>query len=213
MTDLNHKMKTKLIIIFLILTSSIYGQMSVTKIDSTKIPKEIKYSGHITNSVKWTDSLGLNYVLATETGEYLIKDKNGDEFKNAELYVYHYVLKGDSLKLLWRIYDFNKDCGFDLYVSFIDKTFKVTDLDKNGIAEVWVMYENQCTSDVSPAPTKIIMYEGNKKYAIRGENKVKISEKEFVGGQYTLDDNFKNANPLFRQFAINLWEKNKLKKW
>ena len=75
------------------------------------------------------------------------------------------------------------------------------------------MYENQCTSDVSPAPTKIIMYEGNKKYAIRGENKVKISEKEFVGGQYTLDDNFKNANPLFRQFAINLWEKNKLKKW
>jgi len=26
------------------------------------------------------------------------------------------------------------------------------------------------------------MYEGNKKYAIRGESKVQISEKEFVGG-------------------------------
>jgi len=206
-------MKLTTTILLLTLTSFIYGQLTIAKIDSTKLPKEIKYSGHIINSIKWTDNLGINYLLATETGEYYSKDKEGYDFKNAALYVYHLIFKADSLKLLWKIYDFNKECGFDLYVKFIEKAFKVTDLDKNGIAEVWVMYENQCTSDVSPVPTKIIMYEGNKKYAIRGESKVQISEKEFVGGQYTLDDNFKTGNSLFRQFAIDLWEKNKHKKW
>ena len=206
-------MKHSLLSLLLICSGYAYGQITLAKIDSSKLPKQIKYSGSIINSVTWSDSLGLNYILTTETGEFETKDKQGDYLKNAALYVYHYVHKEDSIKLLWRVYDFEKDCPFDVVVEFIDKAFTVTDLDKNGIAEVWVMYENQCTSDVSPAPTKIIMYEGIKKYAVRGENKVQVSEKEFLGGQYTLDESFKKANPLFRQFAINLWEKNKLKQW
>jgi len=206
-------MKQSLLSLLLICSGYVYGQIALAKIDSSKLPKQIKYAGHITNSVTWSDSLGLNYVLTTETGEFESKNKEGDYFKNAALYVYHYVYKADSIKLLWKVYDFEKDCPFDVVVEFIDKAFTVTDLDKNGIAEVWLMYEHQCTSDVSPAPTKIIMYEGNKKYAVRGENRVRVSEKEYSGGQYTLDESFKKGNPLFRQFAINLWEKNKLKQW
>ena len=206
-------MKRKLLLLLSICSTSAFGQITVAKIDSSKLPLQIKYSGNITNSVTWKDTWGLNYVLTTKTGEYLTKDEEGDDFKNAALYVYHYVSKGDSIKLLWRIYDHSKDCPFDVFVKFIDEAFKVTDLDKNGMAEVWVMYENQCTSDVSPAPTKIIMYEGSRKHAVRGENRVQVSKKDFIGGQYTLDENFKSGNPLFRQFAINLWEKNKTRKW
>ena len=55
------------------------------------------------------------------------------------------------------------------------------------------------------------MYEGTKKYAVRGESKVKISEKDYIGGQYTLDENFKNGNSLFRQFAIALWKQHIIK--
>jgi hypothetical protein len=206
-------MKFIFFLLLFIYASIAYGQITAIKTDTTKLPKQIKYLGHITNAVTWKDNLGINYVLTTETGEYKTKDKEGDEYTNAALYVYHYVTKGDSTSLVWRIFDFSKDCAFDIFVKFIDKAFKVTDLDKNGIAEVWVMYNNQCTSDVSPAPTKIIMYEGNKKYAVRGESRVQVSEKDFTGGQYTLDENFRSGNSLFRQFAINLWEKNKLQKW
>jgi hypothetical protein len=206
-------MKLILFSLLLIYTSFAYAQVTTAKIDTTKLPKQIKYSGHITNAVTWKDDLGTNYVLTTETGQYKTKAKEGDEYKNAALYAYCYVTKGDSTTLLWRIYDYSKDCSFDIFVKFIDKAFKITDLDKNGIAEVWVMYNNHCTSDASPAPTKIIMYEGNKKYAVRGESRVQVSEKSFMGGQYMLDENFKTGNSLFRQFAVNLWEKNKLQKW
>lgn len=97
---------------------------------------------------------------------------------------------GDGTKLLWRMYDFNTECPVDLEVYFMDKTLTVTDLDKNGVAEVWMMYKNGCHGDVSPVPTKIIMYEGTKKYALRGNSRVKFSEKEFLGGDYSVDEAF-----------------------
>lgn len=190
---------------------SSFGQISVVKVDASKLPKQLKYSGKLKNCVKWTDNLGVNYVLLTETGTYSRKNKEDEYFKNADLFVYHYLMNGDSLKLLWKIHDFTKDCSFDLYLRFIDKAFNITDLDKNGIAEVWVMYENQCTSDVSPGPTKIIMYENIKKYALREFNMVKVSQTKYEGGQYTLDDSFKTGNSLFKRFAINLWKQNKMK--
>ncbi len=206
-------MRYKFLLTLLVCSNYALGQLTTTKIDTTKLLKPIKYSGHIRKAITWKDSLGTNYILATETGEYQTKDQQDEDFKNAALYVYHYVASGDSIKLLWRVYDYSKDCPFDLSVKFIDNIFKVTDLDKNGIAEVWIMYENHCTSDVSPAPTKIIMYEGRKKYAVRGENTVQVSENDFMGGQYTLDENFKNGKPVFRQFAIDLWKNIKLRKW
>jgi hypothetical protein len=213
--QINIKLPMKFII-FLILTLiciSSYGQIKLIKLDNSSLPKSLKYAGHIVNAVNWKDSLGLNYVITTETGK--IQSKNVDEEGNidAALYVYHYVVEGENIKLLWKVYDFNNDCPVDLDLYFIDKTFLVTDLDKNGIAEVWIMYKNSCHGDVSPVPTKIIMYEGNKKYALRGESKVKVSATEFMGGNFTLDDNFKNGNIAFRQYAEKLWTQNKLEKW
>jgi hypothetical protein len=202
---------------FLILNTLIgfssYGQIKLTKLDSSSLPKRIKYAGRIINAVKWTDSLGLNYAVTTETGRIYSKAKDEEDLFDAFLYAYHYVVKNDSTKLIWRIYDYNKGCGLDLNFYFIDKAFAVTDLDKNGLAEIWVMYKNSCHGDVSPVPTKIIMYEGNKKYALRGESKVQVSATDFVGGTYTLDDNFKNGKSIFRQYAENIWSKNKNETW
>ncbi len=206
-------MKKYLFIVLLFFCFNSFGQISVIKIDQLKLPKQLKYVGKIKNCVKWSDKLGVNYVLTTETGIYPSKNQEGEDFRNANLYVYHYLMKDDNSKLLWTIHDFSKDCSFDLYVRFINKAFNITDLDKNGIAEVWVMYENQCTSDVSPAPTKIIMYENTKKYAMRGFNMVKVSQSKYMGGKYTLDDSFKNGLSLFKQFAVKLWNENKMKEW
>ena len=207
------KMKKYLFIVLLFFCFNSFGQISVLKVDPLKLPKELKYSGKIKNCVKWSDNLGVNYLITTETGAYSLRNQEDEDFRNADLYAYHYVTNGDNLKLLWTIHDFTEDCSVDLYVRFISKAFNITDLDKNGVAEVWVMYENQCTSDVSPGPTKIIMYENTKKYALRGFSKVKVSQSKYEGGNYTLDDSFKTGNSLFKQFAINLWEKNKMKEW
>lgn len=206
------KLITLLTLTFISISS--FAQITITKLDAKNLPKHLKYEGHIIDAVKWTDSLGLNYVITSETGEVPTKGKDNDGLRDAYLYAYHYVVKNDSTKLVWKMYDFNDGCPVDLNVYFVDKTFAITDLDRNGLAEVWVMYKNGCHGDVSPQPTKIIMYEGNKKYALRGESKIKYpDEKDSYGGTYKLDENFKNGNPLFRQYAENLWNKHKIETW
>jgi hypothetical protein len=195
-----------------IISISSLGQIKLTKLDSLAIPKNIKYLGHVTTAVKWPDDFGLNYTITSETGRIYSKVKDEENLFDAFLYAYHYIVKNDSVKLIWKIYDYNRGCGLDLDFYFIDKAFAVTDLDKDGVAEIWVMYRNSCHGDVSPVPTKIIMYEGNKKYALRGESRVQVSATDFVGGNFTLDDNFKTGNTLFRQYAEKMWTQNKIQK-
>ena len=100
-----------------------------------------------------------------------------------------------------------------MFLYFIDKAFAVTDLNKDGKAEVWIMYKVSCQGDVSPVPMKIIMYQYNKKFAVRGTTKVKVSAQEYVGGDFAFDDAFKIAPAEFRQYAEKLWKQHKQETW
>jgi len=192
----------------------------VNKIDSTQFPASIKYEGFIKNAVRWKDKSGDNIVITTETGIYR-NEKLKHEFEDssdAELYAYHFILSNNEVTQTWRVKDFIADCPVDITASFVKNTFKITDLNKNGIAEVWLMYKTVCHGDVSPSNMKIIMYEGNNKYAMRGENKVQVGsdvndKASFIGGEYTLDANFKNGPKVFKEYAQNLWKENLIEKW
>lgn len=192
----------------------------VNKIDSTQFPGSIKYEGFIKNAVRWKDKSGDNIVITTETGIYR-NEQLKHEFEDssdAELYAYHFILSNNVAIQTWRVKDFIADCPVDITASFVKNTFKITDLNKNGIAEVWLMYKTVCHGDVSPSNMKIIMYEGNNKYAMRGENKVQVGsdvndKASFIGGEYKLDANFKNGPKVFREYAQNLWKENLMEKW
>jgi hypothetical protein len=201
-----------LFVLFLLSSAATFSQIKVTKLNSKQLPGSVRYKGELIDAVQWTDVLGANLVI-TARAEIVTKTTDENDTKGVELFANHYLLKDDSTLLMWKLYDFNKDCMFDLNVGFIDKTFAITDIDKNGKAEVWLMYKNQCTSDVSPAPTKIIMYENGRKYALRGTSRVQISATEFMGGSFSFDDAFKNGPVAFRQHAQKLWDQNRVQKW
>lgn len=75
------------------------------------------------------------------------------------------------------------------------------------------MYKTVCHGDVSPCDMKIIMYQGTQKFAMRGQNKVKISKNESIGGKYTFDKAFIEAPKSFTNFALTLWNTNVVQKW
>ncbi|MCR4030584.1 MULTISPECIES: M949_RS01915 family surface polysaccharide biosynthesis protein [Flavobacterium] len=193
--------------------------LKVEKIDSTQFPESIKYEGFIKNAVRWKDKSGDNIVITTETGYHINKKFEHDsDGSDAELFAYHYIISGNEAKQTWKVYDFISDCPVDIVASFVKNTFQVTDLNQNGIAETWLMYKTVCHGDVSPCNMKIIMYEGNQKYAIRGESKVAVGiddhgKKQFIGGEYKLDDNFKKAPKAFQEFAQKLWADNLIENW
>ena len=82
----------------------------------------------------WQDSNGENNVLFTQKG--------------LELFVYHYLLKNDQVKLLRKIYDFEEKCEFDLTLKFLEKS----------IGEITFAYQKSCRSGVSPLVLKLLIY-------------------------------------------------------
>ncbi|MGZ3754824.1 MAG: M949_RS01915 family surface polysaccharide biosynthesis protein [Mucilaginibacter sp.] len=192
------------------------AQIKVTVLDKSAIPSSIHYIGHIINSARYTDNEGEHIIITTETCEVQVKDEKGTpdgDFRKADLYAYDYKISGDKISLFWQIHDFTIECPVDLKASYLPDTFAITDLDKNGVAEVWLMYSTACRGDVSPANMKIIMHEGAKKYAMRGTNKVDVGNKHYMGGEYTFDNAFNKSLGVFTQYALLLWKKNVMEKW
>lgn len=182
------------------------------KVDFNKIPKFIKYSGKLKNVISWLDSMGEHYIITSETGIYT-PENSQDDGSNAEIFAYHYVVKNTKYERVWKVYDFIKECPVEIEAKFRKNTLHITDLNNNGVKEIWLMYRKVCHGDISPLEMKIIMYEGTQKYAMRGHNKVKISENEYSGGDYKYDEKFINAPDSFRQFSQKMWNENVVHKW
>lgn len=202
-------MKTIGLLFTFFIAQSCLAQINLTKIDKKSIPQSIKYAGKPVEAVRYTDNAGDNLVILTETDIIDSKRSHNEGLNEKSLYAYHYVLTGGSYKQTWKVYDFVDECQTDIIAHFVDKTFAVTDLNKDGKAEVWLMYKVSCQGGVDVVPMKIIMYHDNKKYAARGDTKIILPEGEY-GGEYTFDDAFKNGPAVFRQYAAKLWEHNKM---
>ena len=201
-------MKIPGLLLYLILTQPCSAQFKVTKLDKNSFPKNIQYTGNIVQAVRWTDNTGDNIVLLTVTDKTQSKNAPDDGYIDGALYAYHFLASGDSVRQTWKTYDYVKECPVDMFLYFVDKTFAMTDLNKDGKAEVWIMYKVSCQGDVSPVPMKIIMYQDNQKFAARGTTKVPS-----MGGDFTFDKAFKNAPAEFRQYAENLWKEHEVETW
>jgi len=202
-----------LCILILHLSSFSQGKIVSTHLTQKEIPKAIPYEGKFKNAIKWVDKSGENIVIITETGEYQSRTESNEDYRDAKLYAYHFSLKNNIFTQTWKIQDFIYACPVDIEAQFIPNTFQITDLNKNGIGEVWLMYKTVCHGDVSPSNMKIIMQEGSKKFAMRGRNRVEYGKGKFEGGEFTFDQAFLTGPSVFRDFAKALWNKNIMQVW
>jgi hypothetical protein len=170
--------------------------------DAGKLPGGIKYDGKVVTSAKWSDKNGENYIFVTETAE---KTQKGEE-RMKELFGYHFTVNSGEAKQIWKINDFIKDCPLDITLEYMPKSLSVTDLDKNGIAETTFLYRMSCRGDVSEDDMKLMMHEGDNKYAIRGSMKLKM-EGETYGGEMKADPSFDKAPKEFLNYAKEQWNK------
>ncbi|MCR4665772.1 MAG: hypothetical protein K5657_00560 [Desulfovibrio sp.] len=164
--------------------------------------------GTLLKKVTFVDGKGVNDILLTHTGMYPGRAMDSDETSNSDLYAYGYVTDGGVPRPVWQMHDLVKDCEASAEAEFSPDSPVITDLDENGLSEVWLTYYVGCRGDVSPIGMKILMYEGGRKYALRGETFVHADGMD-MGGRYKADPSFATANERFRLFADQLWEKNK----
>ncbi|MBR5704477.1 MAG: hypothetical protein IKX21_00740 [Deltaproteobacteria bacterium] len=138
-----------------------------------------------------------------------------DNETTSTLHVYRFNKEKGKLVKIWQINDGIQNCKHDCaYAAFTDenepmKKFSpiITDLDGNGLKEIWTGYVYSCTDEFGPscdgsASLKIIMYEGKKKYAMRGD-----TQWCDLGGRGTMDAAFKSGPEVFRLYAQKLWNR------
>ncbi len=157
------------------------------------------YSGKVLKSVSWQDKYGQSAFIITFT-----ELKNGGGRLNAT----HLTREGDaSWSKVREFKELISECEFDLVLDpVLDPKWSLTDLDKDGLAEVTFAWRADCTSDVSPSPYKVLMNEHGDKYAIRGTTQIIIADEDKVGGEHTVDPSFKKAPEAFLAHAQKVWD-------
>ncbi|MDO7846805.1 hypothetical protein Q5H92_10590 [Hymenobacter sp. M29] len=182
------------------------AQVKTTPLAPAAVPASLRHAGKVKQALRYTDRTGTYCVLTTETGP--VRAAKPDDGQRADLYAYQYQLPATGASTLsWQVHDFVPDCPLDLEAQFLPGSLTVTDLDQNGTAEVWVVYRTTCRGDVSPSTQKIIMREGAKKYAVRGNSRIQVGAKQYDGGDYQLDAALQTAPAVFRQHAVKLWQR------
>ncbi len=191
----------RFLILFLVVSAISIAQPKTSNADTLMLKKKIKQEGNIIKALEWKEKTEKHFLVLYES----LKDSN--DARTAKLFAYHFIEKGTELEQQWKVYDFEKECPLDILASFSKESVQLTDLNKNGIPEIWMVYKTYCKGDVSPSTMKLIMYEGKQKYAMRGTSKVRVTEKDFAGGEYKFDKAFEASAAAIKKFAQQLWKK------
>lgn len=204
------------------------------KIPASAVPDNISVKGMIQEAWKWTDKLGENILVTSVAGPYDDTEKNeyDEEGQTTELHAALFVKKENGYQATWVMNDKEKACPFDITCAFIPNSTTITDLDRNGFAEIKVQYLLACRSDVSPAVMKLVMRENENTYSLEGwtwlpveegarfditadnvnlENlpaiKNEMNEWLRTFGRYKTEKSFASAAPEFLNYARSEWLK------
>jgi hypothetical protein len=171
------KLKIQILIFTTIISFCVQAQndkcsnFNLTILTEKEIPDEIKVKGNLLIAKKWTDKNGENVLVVSRKGPieetgYEVEFSGYERY--AELFGQQYIKHGDNYKLLWDIYDVERNCPFDLWIGILPNSTSITDLDNDGITETTLIYKLTCRSDISPSRMKILMHENSVKMGLRG---------------------------------------------
>jgi hypothetical protein len=183
-------------------------KLTVTEVAVDELPHNLSLLGHPMAARRWTDRLGDNLLVLTETGGEEDCDQYGCG-ATVETYGFHYLISGSAQTLLWRTTDKIEKCDVDLTLRVEPESITVTDLDRDGTSETTFVYAMACRGDPSPFTLKLLMHEGATKYALRGHTTAPGGEGEPDGepAEMTVDPSFNQAPAEFLQFATAQWRK------
>ncbi len=173
-------------------------EIKSTAVKAGELPPGVTVRGEFQSGVTFRDRNGTNYLLF---GRTIDVKKN-----SAMLFVEDWVVpaKGAPRNLL-PVRDFVAPCEMGgVTASFHDAARAITDLDRDGIAEVTFAYELSCRSDVSPGTYKLLVLENGRKYILRGETTVDPGD-GVMGGTFKADPAESKWPAAFLRHAKKIW--------
>ena len=178
------------------------------RLNPEDIPDAAKYTGNFSEAYRYVDKTGENIVILAETEVTTSEDEDGDIIAHKAIYAHRFLKKNNHWEETWKAYHHESECFNYPVAEFVKGAFSVTDLDNDGVAEIWLVYISSCRGDFSPDKMFIRLHDNRAVYMMTGERILKFGD-DVIGGEYTFDEKFSNSNTpqAFREYGVMLWEK------
>jgi len=183
---------------------------------STPVPVDQHYLAARRIDVPGTLVLGRAYtdrdgehllVLTRKTGPSPSAPSSGRTENYALLAALHTRGADGAWRQSWTIRDINDCPGLDSDAGFFANEVTFTDIDKDGRVEVTVPYRMFCGGGIEPATLKVILRQGERKLAIRGQQAIRFPRQTF-GGEQTHDAALlAPRNAAFKRHLDAVWKK------
>jgi hypothetical protein len=190
--------------------STPYSTYTIGKNDLLR--EQIAVNGDLVTARMVEDHTGTHILLLTSIGSASRERPSHRRTERVDLRASYYR-KVNNLANIgtwtedWNIKD-AVDCpGLDSSASFFASHVTVTDLNKDGVAEITVPYKMFCGGGIDSATIKIIMRQGSEKYALRGDSLVRILGQRGFGGSYQTDTTLSLLrNTAYREHLLKVWK-------
>lgn len=113
----------------------------------------------------------------------------------------------------WKIEQETTCAGLDLDVDFYTDVSDVTDLNKDGVAEVTVASHAYCGGGIDPQDIAIELREGQAIYSITGQSLISPAGEEPFGGERENSASFSTAPKELRDHLDSVWQQVYKRPW
>lgn len=178
--------------------------LSSSTLSATDISRlNIEINGKLVLGKKVHDALGEHVLLLTEQAA---TSPNG-RIEHIQLVATYYDQAVGNWSPGWTIND-GVDCpGLDSAAAFFADATTITDLDKDGNAEVTVAYKTFCGGGIDSSTVKVILRQGKQKFAIRGESLVQFKGQLPFGGTSKPDKALLDKDKsVFKHHMERVWQ-------
>jgi hypothetical protein len=188
------------------------AEVSANNIGKEDLQREhIAFTGDVVTAMNVQDKNGVHILVLTAVrGESRERASHG-RVERIDLRASYYSRAdgkpSGAWAEKWNIKD-GVDCpGLDSEAAFFASRVTVTDLNKDGIAEVTVPYKMFCGGGIDSDTIKIIMRQNGEKFALRGESLVRLPGQEGFGGTYKMDATLSlPGNAAYKQHLLSVWK-------
>lgn len=119
----------------------------------------------------------------------------------------------DPFKPRWQIEQETTCPGLDLDVDFYTDVSDVSDLNKDGVAELTVASHAFCGGGIDPHDIAIELREGQAIYSITGQSLITPAAEEPIGGTREDSASLKNASQVLREHLDAVWQQVYKRPW
>ena len=169
-----------------------------TPVDTQATP----FEGELIQTVSWVDLSGKNTLVISGKPAYPIDA----DMRRAELHVYAFVTPDDLPYPQWLLQEVVDSCYCDCAVELAESPIPIHDVDKDGIAEVFLMYFLNDLCDASPMFTKLTVASGKNMYVLEGYTRRFLAPGLPGLKKISPGPTFSSAPSAIQQAAYMYWE-------